>query len=194
LPSLNEIKNLMEKIAKKNGILEEVENILDHCNCVWKFSEKIAKSAIKNGYNIDLDFLKIACYVHDIGRMMCGSKASRELKSDIYHGMDGYNIIKKQGWSEKLARVCVRHMGGVGQPKDVNEQIGFGDQDTLAETNEEKILAYADCRVFYNKELGRADIESFEWAYNRFKIHSGVGELLKKNHDYIAKITNNEFA
>ena len=189
LPSLKEIRCLMEKIADENGILEQVNDTWDHSSCVWKFTEKIAKLAIKNRYKVDLDFLKIACFVHDIGRMVCGGKKSKLLEPVRYHGLRGYEIVRKQDWPEKLARVCVRHMGGVGQTRDVNQEIGWVDYDTLAETIEERILAYADCRAFFNEEKGRAEIYPFEKAYDRFKIYPGAGELLLKNQKFIKKIT-----
>ena len=194
LPSLDEIRNVMQDIAKENGILEQVDENWDHSTCVWKFADKIAKLAIKNGHEVDLNFLKVACYVHDIGRMKTGSKSLKELEPIRYHGLRGYEIVKKQGWLEKLARVCVRHMGGAGQTKDVNKEIGLGNKDTLAETIEERILAYADCRAFFDEKLGRAKIEPFEKAYNKFKIYPGAGGLLKKNQEFIKKITANKIS
>ncbi len=189
LPSLSEIKNLMQKIAKENGVLEQVDETWDHETRVWNFSKKIADLVINNGYKVDLDFLKIACYVHDLGRMVSGSKASKELEPVIFHGLRGYELAKEQGWPEKLARACIRHMGGIGQTKEVNKEIGLGNKDTLAKTIEEKILAYSDCRTFFNEEKGKADIYPFRVAYNRFKIYPRVGELLKKNKEFIDKIT-----
>lgn len=189
LPDLEDIKDLMQKTAKKNCILEEVEEAWDHEACVWNFSKKIADLAIKNGYKVDLDFLKIACYIHDLGRMISGSKSSKEFEPARYHGMRGYELAREQGWPEKLARVCVRHMGGAGQPKDVNREIGFGNKATLATTTEERILAYADSRTFFNPEKRRADIYPFKVAYDRFKVYPDAGELLLKNHDFVKKIT-----
>ncbi|MFA6296676.1 MAG: HD domain-containing protein [Patescibacteria group bacterium] len=189
MPSLLQIKSFMKKVAKENGISEQVDETWDHETRVWKFAEKIAKLAIKNGNKVDLDFLKIACYTHDLGRMVSGSKASKELEPAIFHGMRGYKLAKEQGWPEKLARVCIRHMGGIGQTKEVNKKIGLGNKDTLAKTIEEKILAYADCRTFFNVEKGRADIYPFDVTYRRFKVYPRAGELLLKNKKFIDKIT-----
>lgn len=189
MPSLSEIKNLMKKVAKEHKILEQVDETWDHETRVWNFSKKIANLAIKNGYKIDLDFLKIGCYIHDLGRMISGSKASKELEPAIYHGLRGYELAKEMKWPEKIARVCIRHMGGVGQTKEVNKKIGLGNKDTLAKTIEEKILAYSDCRTFFNQDKGKADIYSFRIAYNRFKAYPRVGKILMKNKEYIDKIT-----
>ncbi|MDD3887360.1 MAG: HDIG domain-containing protein [Patescibacteria group bacterium] len=189
LPSLLQVKSLMKKIAKENGISEQVDETWDHETVVWNFSKKIANLAIKNGYKIDLDFLKIGCYIHDLGRMISGSKASKELQPAIYHGLRGYELAKKMKWPEKIARVCIRHMGGVGQTKEVNKKIGLGNKDTLAKTIEEKILAYSDCRTFFNVEKNKADIYPFKISYNRFKAYPRVGKILMKNKEYIDKIT-----
>jgi len=187
LPSLKQIKKLMEKIAQNNGIPKQAKDTWEHSKCVWRFAKKIAKYAMANGYAVDLNFLKIACFVHDIGRMVTGSKKTKELKDPIYHGIGGYKICKKAGFSERLARVCQRHIGGTGLPKKINIQYGLAKNDTFAKTLEEKILGYADLRTFGTG--GIPQIVSFKKAYNRFKKYPGAEERIKKAHQFIKKIT-----
>lgn len=187
LPSLRAIKQLMEKIAKNNGIPEQAKDTWNHSKCVWRFAQEIASHAFKNGYRVDLEFLRIACLTHDIGRMVTGSKASKKLKDPIYHGKEGYKICKKAGFPEKLARVCMRHIGGTGLPKKVNIRYGLARKNTFAETLEEKILGYADLRTFTIG--GTPQIVSFKRAYKRFKQFKGAGQRMKKAHQFIKKIT-----
>jgi putative nucleotidyltransferase with HDIG domain len=187
LPSLQKIKVLMEKIARRNGISKQAKDTWRHSRAIFHFAEEIAKCAIKNGFRVNLKFLKIACFTHDIGRMVTGSRATEELKNPIYHGIEGYKICKKAGFKEKLARVCQRHTGGTGLPKSENIKYRIARKDTFAETLEEKILGYADFRTFGID--GVPKIVSFQKAYNRFKKYPGAEQRIKKLQKFIKKIT-----
>lgn len=177
----------MERVARNNGILEQVEDTWSHSESVWRFAREIAKQAIARGFVVDLKFLEIACFTHDIGRMVTGGAASKELTDPIYHGMYGFRICKKAGFPEKLCRVCMRHTGGTGLSKTVNVKYGLAQKDTFAETLEEKILGYADLRNFTIN--GVHQTVSFRKAYNRFKQYPGAGQRIKKAHQFIKKIT-----
>lgn len=190
LPTLAQIRNLMEKFAKQNSIPKQVNNTWRHSTIVWRFAHKIARLAIKNGYSIDLKLLKIACFSHDIGRMITGSKGSKILKPAIFHFYEGYHLMKKLGYL-KLARYCISHAAGSGLDKNINMKFGFIAKDFFPKTIEEKILAYADCRANYKKRLGPF-IDSFKFTYNRLKKYRGAGKRLKVNHKFIQRITNNK--
>jgi len=188
LPSLTWIKKLMTKVAKENGIPGQVKDTWRHSTVVWRFADKIAKLAIKNGYRVDRKLLKIAAYSHDLGRMVTGSRASMILKDAVYHGYEGYRILKQLGYP-KLAEFCRRHLGGSGLSWQINKKYGLGSNNTFAKTLEEKILAYADARTFFVKRKG-PEIRPFKIAYNRFKVYPyGAGRRLKENHKLIKKIT-----
>lgn len=94
LTTLVKIKEIMTKIADENEIHSQVNNTWRHSIIVWRFAYKIAKLAIKNEYNIDLKLLKIACFSHDIGRMITGGKGSKILKPAIFHFYEGYYLLK----------------------------------------------------------------------------------------------------
>lgn len=191
LPTLKQIRQWMTRIAKQNGIVRQVGNTWRHSTVVWRFAYKIAGLAIKNGYQVDLKFLKIACYSHDIGRMMSGgAKSSKALELVIFHFYDGYHLMKKFGYS-KLARVCIFHAGGSGLDKKTNQKYGFIPRDFFPRTIEEKIIAYADSRADYKESKGPF-INSFKFSYNRFKKYPGVAKRLKQNYQFIKKITNHK--
>lgn len=187
-PTLALIKRLMQKLARENGIPGQFANTWRHSTVVWRFADKIGRLAKKNGYQVDLKFLKIAGYVHDIGRMMTGSKASKILKPAIFHFYEGCHLMKKLGYP-RLARVCISHAAGAGLDKKTNKQFGFLAKDFFPKTIEEKIVAYADSRTDYKKGRGPF-IHSFNFAYQRFKRYPGCGKRLKENHQFIQKITN----
>lgn len=187
--TLPAIKSLMAKIAAKHGLPEQMKNTWEHSRVVYRLADKIARLAIKNNYKVDRDLIRIGCFVHDIGRMITGSKGSKVLKPGVYHGYEGYKILKKQGYPEILARFCLVHLGGTGLDKIDNQRLGFFSKDTLTETREEKILAYADARTDYNQKKKKEEHISFAAAYHRFNKYPRYGPRLKKNYTFIKKIT-----
>lgn len=188
--SLPAIKSLMRKIAKENLIPEEVKGTWRHSKVVYNFAKSISRIAFKNGYKINRPFLKSGCFVHDIGRMVTGSKGSRILEDAVYHGLRGYQILKNNGYPEQFARICLVHLNGTGLDIIANRKYGiFKNRNTLAKTIEERIIGYADARTSFNKQKNKPVIESFAWAYNRFSKYPRVGPRLLKNHAFIQKIT-----
>jgi putative nucleotidyltransferase with HDIG domain len=187
IPTLPQIKKLMIKVATEHRIKKQANSTWRHSTVVWQLAKKIAGLAIKNGYQVDLNFLKAGAYCHDIGRMVTGSKGSKVLAPARNHFFEGQRIMKKAGYP-KLARVCVCHALGGGLSKKFNKDNGFIARDFFSKTTEEKIIAYADARTYWKKETGPY-IWTFMKAYNRFKKYPGAPKRLKKNHQFIKKIT-----
>jgi len=187
LPTLSQIKKLMIKVATEHRIKKQVDSTWRHSTVVWQLAKKIAGLAIKNGYQVNLKFLKAGAYSHDIGRMATGSMGSVVLEPARNHFFEGYGIMKKAGYP-KLARVCVCHALGGGLSKKFNKDNGFIAGNFFPKTIEEKIIAYADARVYWKKSIG-SYIWTFKEAYNRFKKYPGAGSRLKKNHQFINNIT-----
>lgn len=180
----------MKGLADRNNISRQAANTWRHSEVVWRFAYRIAKFAIKNGYQINLKFLKTGCYIHDIGRMVVGSKGTRELKNPIYHFYEGYHIMKYWGYPE-LARICLCHACGGGLDRKTNIKFGFYKKDYFPKTIEEKIIAYSDARTDFKVGIGPI-IWPISKSYKRFKIYPGAGRRLMNNHRFILKITNNK--
>ncbi|MFH0804846.1 MAG: hypothetical protein V1916_01475, partial [Patescibacteria group bacterium] len=136
---------------------------------------------------VDRNFLKIACYIHDIGKMVTGSWASRHLRPDIFHLYEGYYFMVNKGY-ENLARVCVCHVCGAGADRQLNRQNGFIPKDFFPRSVEEKIVGYADARTDPKPDVG-----PYVWPISRpltqFKKHRGVVPRLRANHRFIQRIT-----
>lgn len=192
LPTLREIKSLMTKVAREHGIAEQAANTWRHSTVVWRFAQKIARLAERHGYSVDFKLLKVGCYVHDVGRMVTGSKGSKILQAGIYHFYEGYKIMKKWGYPQ-LARICVCHACGGGLSKKTNKRFGFIARDFFPKSIEEKIIAYADARTSYQKGKGPV-IWSMASAYRRFKKYEGAGARLLGTHRFIQKITHHQMA
>jgi|GEM_PF-3865715 hypothetical protein len=189
LPKLSAVKSWMRQLASVHGIPEQVKDTWDHSTVIWHFADQIAIYAIQNGYSVDRRFLKIACYIHDIGKMVTGGWASRHLRPGIFHIYEGYYFLKNKGFDE-LANVCVCHLCGVGSTKSLNKKFGFMPKDFFPKKIEEKIVAYVDSRTDPKKGVGPF-IWPISYPLKHFKKYPGVVPRLKIQHEYIKRITNN---
>ncbi len=181
------MRKIMFTLARQNGIAKQARDTWQHSSLVWSFAEKIVRAAIKNKYRINTNFLRVACYVHDLGRALTGSKASLELLPAIHHAYEGYYLLKHLGYPT-LARVCISHVGGTGLDSRTNAEYGFPPVNIFPDSLEECIVAYADCRIGYRKAHGSA-IEPFKYAYARFSRYRGAGKRLMQQQKLIRTIT-----
>lgn len=83
-------------------ILEEFKNkekdtgwMVEHCICVGNTAGKIAESL-----GLDVDKAKALGYIHDIGK---------GIGDFCKHDINGYTYIKKLGYDEEYANICLTH-------------------------------------------------------------------------------------
>lgn len=190
LPELKTVKSWMRQLASINGIPEQVKDTWDHSTVIWHFADRIARLAISNGYKVDRKFLKVACYIHDIGKMVTGGWASKHLRPEIFHIYEGFYFLHNKGY-QNLARVCLSHLCGVGSSKKLNKKFGFENKAYYAESIEEKIVAYVDARTDPKKGVGPY-VWPIERPLRQFRKFPGVVPRLKTQHSFILKITNNQ--
>lgn len=87
------------------------ENVIDHCEAVYKKAMKIAS----NFDNVDGDLIKKGALLHDIGR----SKTH-----DITHAIEGVEIAKKYSYSDDVLNIIERHIGA-GITEDEAIELGL---------------------------------------------------------------------
>lgn len=187
LPTLWELRSLLRRTAREHGIPSQFKNTWQHSTVDWRFSDRIAKLAMGNGYRVNRKLLKIGCYAHDAGRTIIGGKGSSELRPAVYHFYEGYRLMQRHGYPA-LARICVSHGGGSGIDRVTNKRHGFINKDFFPRSIEEKIIAYADALATYSKRRGPY-IGPFQVAYRRFKKYPGAGPRLLKVRGFIHRIT-----
>lgn len=105
------------------------EEVIRHCKAVRKVAVRIAKKAHAN-----IELVEAGALLHDIGR----SKTQ-----GILHGVEGAEIARRLGLSERLVNIIERHLGA-GIPKDEAIVLGLPPKDYMPITLEEKIVAHAD--------------------------------------------------
>jgi uncharacterized protein (TIGR00295 family) len=138
---------LLRKYANSK---KSFENVLAHSKKVQEIALRIAKQIP----NVDLDFIKIASLLHDIGRF--GADA-------LHHGVRGAEILHKEGISQ-YASVAERHLGGgISKQEIIEQKLDLPLKDYMPTTVEEKIITHADNLVCHDREI------SFEETIERFK-------------------------
>jgi uncharacterized protein len=107
----------------------------------------------------DMDFIREAAMVHDIGIFMTnepklGCSGDRKY---VCHGYLGREIIEKEGFPEH-ALVCERHVGvGLTLQEIKEKNLPVPMRDMLPETVEEQIICFAD--KFFSKNTAFLDRE-----------------------------------
>ncbi len=120
------------------------KKILAHSKKVKEIALRIAKKIP----DVDIEFIKTASLLHDIGRGEYRPKTPKMIR----HGLLGAEILRKHGL-EKHALVAERHIGAGISKEDIEEQgLDLPKRDFLPVSKEEKIIADADNFVFQDRE------------------------------------------
>lgn len=123
--------------------------LVEHSRQVADLAVKLAQR--KPELAIDLDFLREAAMLHDIGIFRThapGIYCHGELPY-LQHGVEGKKILMSLGLP-RHALVCERHIGaGLTAQEIIDQKLPLEPRDMLPETLEEKLVTYAD--NFYSK-------------------------------------------
>ena len=122
------------KLLKNAGCSKDV---IKHCKSVRDVAVKIAKRA-----GADINLVEAGALLHDIGR-------SRS--HDIRHVLEGVDIARDIGLSEKIIRIIETHIGA-GIPSDEAKNLGLPEKNYIPETLEEKIVCHSDNLIDNNKK------------------------------------------
>jgi uncharacterized protein len=102
--------------------------------------------------NPDIDFLREASFLHDIGIFLTNTPklGCAGEKPYVCHGYLGRKILEALGLP-RHARVCERHVGvGLTKTDIERHNLPLPPRDMLPETLEEQIICYAD--KFFSKD------------------------------------------
>ena len=169
---------LLKKYSSNNSVFQKV---LQHSKAVQLAALSIASAIKKRRHKIDLDLIKTASLLHDIGRFTCPQRT----KFSLQHGIEGAKILRK----EKLprhARIAETHLGaGITKIEIIKQKLPLPKKDFLPKTIEQKVIAYADNLIFKDR-LGTVSeiVERFE----REKLPLSAKTRLIKLHNEIEKL------
>jgi len=165
------------------SLLKEMcdKNVVKHCIAVSDYAYEMALQIKNNGYQVDLELVRLGGLLHDIGR----SKTH-----GIMHGVIGAEILRELNFDEKLALIAERHIGA-GIPKNEAIELGLPPKDYIPISIEEKIVAHADNLIFGTKRVEIDDvIEKFKKRVGEnhpsikriILLNDEINSLLTKHH------------
>ncbi|ABR54937.1 metal dependent phosphohydrolase [Methanococcus vannielii SB] len=155
VPKFNEYLLFLTENCENNVVLHSIA-VSDY---VYDFGIKIRK----NGNDFDIETAVLGALLHDIGR----SKSNY-----IDHGIVGAEILRKNNFNEKFAKIAERHIGA-GISKEEAVDLNLPKIDYIPETIEEKVIANADNLIFNDKRV------SIELVIDKFRKRTNVNVVNK---------------
>ena len=167
-----EIPEFIKDIYKKyySGQEELLATVLTHSEAV---AGKAIECALKKNLPVDLQFVREAALLHDIGIVKCHAPAIG-CNGDapyICHGIIGKEILEKEGLY-KYAPVCERHTGSGLTAEEIQAQkLPLPIKDMLPLSTEEKLICYADC--FFSKSGNLTEEKNIDKIISGLQRHGG---------------------
>lgn len=128
--------------------------VLTHSEAVAGLALDIAR---RKNLNVDLDFVKEAALLHDVGVIRCHAPSILCMGELPYicHGIEGRKILEQEGMP-RHALVCERHTGSGLTVEDIIAQnLPLPHRDMCPQSPEEKLICYADKFFSKSGELTR---------------------------------------
>lgn len=127
---------------------ELLETVAIHSECV---AGKALDCLRKRGIEADLEFVREAALLHDIGVVRCDAPSIHCYGSLPYicHGVEGRKMLEELSLP-RHALVCERHTGsGLSVDDIIRQELPLPRRDMLPVSIEEKVICYAD--KFFSK-------------------------------------------
>lgn len=138
-PSDDEIVALHKKHATSS---DAFERIYGHSVIVRDIALDLIKS---NALKVDTRLVEAGALLHDIGTYGLYKNGTFDKQNYVTHGIRGHQIMREEGYPERLARIASHHTGmGLTKAGIIQENLPLPEQDYLAETIEERLVMYAD--------------------------------------------------
>jgi uncharacterized protein len=161
-PSFEQIQALHKKYAPNDRLYDLV---FTHCQVVNDISLEIIK---KKQLTVNEPLVIAGALLHDIGTYTFIQEFEQTGQSKYYrHGLEGYNILKNEGFSEDICNIVLHHMRlGLTEEKIRYEHLDLPLQDYSPTTTEERIVMYAD--KFHSKKPQFNSFESYKDFVSQF--------------------------
>ncbi len=156
LPTDQQIIDLHHKYAKTDA---DFQLVYQHCQIIETIAMKLLDAKPIAG--IDRQLVHVGCMLHDIGTY-------KVLENGVFvkgvrHGVFGEEILKEEGYPESLWRIASHHTGvGLTEQDVIDQGLPIPVADYTAQTNEERLVMYAD--KFHSKS-NPPYFCSYEWFH-----------------------------
>ncbi|MDP7260372.1 MAG: NAD(P)H-hydrate epimerase [archaeon] len=150
-----------------------------HCKTVKKSCGKVIETLEARGIYPDKEIVNYGALLHDVGRVIDGG---------VRQGLEGYNILLELGVPEEIA-LCARNHVGSGIPKEEAVEKGLPEEDFIPETLEQKIVAYGDNLVAFDKITNYSEFRaSFVEKFGEVSTQVAMSDLLHSElTDFISR-------
>lgn len=161
------------KIIEKYYIVnsELYHTLVIHSEQVKNKALEIAQKKVE--LELDIEFIKEAAMLHDIGIFKCNAPRIHCVGTHHYieHGYLGADIIRDEGLP-RHALVCERHTGvGLSKEMIIKNKLPLPVRDMIPETLEEQLICYSD-KFFSKSKLGQThSIDKIRKDLARFGQH-----------------------
>jgi uncharacterized protein (TIGR00295 family) len=118
----------------------------------------MADQAERRGLAVDKKAVIAGGLLHDLGR---------SVTQTVRHGVEGAEILAKEGVDMKVVEIVRRHVGAGISPEEA-KKLGLPDYDYIPRSLEERVVCFAD------KMVGADEVRPFQEEVDRF---------VKKGHD-----------
>ena len=112
-------------------------HIVRHCQAVATAALFLAEEFKRKGWVVGVDAVVAGALLHDIGRSRVQT---------VRHGVEGAEILEKEGVDRKVVEIVQRHVGAGISPEEA-KKLGLPDRDYIPRTLEERIVCFADKMV-----------------------------------------------
>ena len=151
------------------------KHVIKHAKAVSKLAVEIAEACNENGYDVNLELVRVGGLLHDIGRTQTHS---------VHHAVKGAQIAESLGLPESIVSIIKRHVGG-GITKEEAKRLGWPEDIYMPESFEEKIVSYADKLIDNSR---RVPIEERIRKLSK-ELPSASIERIKRLHTEILALT-----
>ena len=140
-----EIYKLHQKYSEGPNQELLLEVVWTHSLIVRDIALQLVENLEKREIKIDKELVETGCLIHDMGCYQCYEFYGRTDGPYIQHGIKGYEILKKEGFSEEIARMAMIHLGvGLVKENVIASKLPLEPEDYIPITLEEELVAYAD--------------------------------------------------
>jgi len=158
LPTFKEIEKLHKKHAPSQKVF----------NNVWTHSQIVRDIALQLAANwrpTNKKLIEVGALLHDIGVYRLYRDGVQNKDAYVTHGLLGYKLLEEEGFGEAICRFALRHTGvGITKEDIVIAKLPLPPDDYVAETNEERLVMYAD--KFHSKNANGSTFNSVAWYTN----------------------------
>jgi uncharacterized protein len=140
IPSDRQIRALHQRYAPT---VDAFELVYTHCEIVCAVAEQLLD---RHRPAVDVELVRAGSLLHDIGAYrLYDAQGQLDQANYIRHGVLGHALLRELGFPQRVCRFCSCHTGvGLSSEDVLRQQLPLPAADYLAETDEEKLVMYAD--------------------------------------------------